>query len=94
MAGDMLRTGELRWPAIISVVTLAVAAAHWGVAPTKSLRWGMTLISNSTTCRGYKFRAGLIKASTGEEVELETEREIFAFLGLRYVPPELRNADG
>ncbi|GFZ46743.1 hypothetical protein JCM24511_03963 [Saitozyma sp. JCM 24511] len=44
--------------------------------------------------RGYKFRAGLIKASTGEEVELETEREIFAFLGLRYVPPELRNADG
>ncbi|OCF32950.1 DNA polymerase mu subunit [Kwoniella heveanensis BCC8398] len=43
--------------------------------------------------RGYKFRAGLIKISTGEEVNLETEREIFGFLGLRYVPPELRNAD-
>ncbi|WVQ99513.1 hypothetical protein IAU59_006649 [Kwoniella sp. CBS 9459] len=43
--------------------------------------------------RGYKFRAGLIKITTGEEVNLETEREIFEFLGLRYVQPELRNAD-
>jgi DNA polymerase mu len=44
--------------------------------------------------RGYKFRAGLIKASTGEEINLATEREIFAFLQLRWVPPEYRNADG
>ncbi|WVF71352.1 hypothetical protein IAT40_006156 [Kwoniella sp. CBS 6097] len=43
--------------------------------------------------RGYKFRAGLIKISTGDEINLETEREIFDFLGLRFVPPELRNAD-
>ncbi|WVQ81739.1 hypothetical protein IAT38_003864 [Cryptococcus sp. DSM 104549] len=44
--------------------------------------------------RGYKFRAGLIKIATGEEVNPETERDFFRFLGLRYVPPELRNADG
>nr|XP_031863438.1 uncharacterized protein CI109_001314 [Kwoniella shandongensis]KAA5530510.1 hypothetical protein CI109_001314 [Kwoniella shandongensis] len=44
--------------------------------------------------RGYKFRAGLIRVTTGEEFNLETERDIFSFLGLRYVPPELRNADG
>ncbi|KAK8864578.1 hypothetical protein IAR55_001828 [Kwoniella newhampshirensis] len=44
--------------------------------------------------RGYKFRAGLIKITTGEEFNLKTERDIFSFLGLRYVPPELRNADG
>lgn len=44
--------------------------------------------------RGYKFRAGLIEASTGRELHFETEREIFNFLGLRYVPPHLRNADG
>ncbi|KAK4689277.1 hypothetical protein P7C73_g818, partial [Tremellales sp. Uapishka_1] len=43
---------------------------------------------------GYKFRAGLVKITTGEEINFETEREIFHFLGLRYVPPTLRNADG
>ncbi|WWC89146.1 uncharacterized protein L201_004064 [Kwoniella dendrophila CBS 6074] len=43
--------------------------------------------------RGFKFRAGLLEMSTGDEVYLETERDIFQFLGLRYVPPELRNAD-
>ncbi|WVQ86482.1 hypothetical protein IAS59_000195 [Cryptococcus gattii] len=43
---------------------------------------------------GHKFRAGLIKIATGEEINLETEREIFDYLGLRYIPPELRNADG
>jgi len=42
---------------------------------------------------GWKFRAGLISMQTGKEVFLETEREIFHFLGLRYVPPHLRNAD-
>ncbi|KAL7421959.1 hypothetical protein Q5752_003731 [Cryptotrichosporon argae] len=44
--------------------------------------------------RGYRFRAGLVVRQTGEEVNFETEREIFQHLGLRYVPPELRNADG
>ncbi|WRT66545.1 uncharacterized protein IL334_003504 [Kwoniella shivajii] len=48
----------------------------------------------SENVRGYKFRAGLIQMSTGDEVNLETERDIFRFLGLKYVPPELRNADG
>ena len=43
--------------------------------------------------RGLKFRAGLVEAKTGREIHLETEREIFHYLGLRYVPPELRNAD-
>ncbi|WVQ73950.1 hypothetical protein IAR50_003531 [Cryptococcus sp. DSM 104548] len=43
--------------------------------------------------RGYKFRAGLIEIANGREVNLGTEREIFEFLGLKYVPPELRNAD-
>ncbi|ODN80607.1 hypothetical protein L202_02797 [Cryptococcus amylolentus CBS 6039] len=43
--------------------------------------------------RGYKFRAGLIEIASGKEVNLGTEREIFKFLGLKYVPPELRNAD-
>nr|XP_019011154.1 DNA polymerase mu subunit [Kwoniella pini CBS 10737]OCF49935.1 DNA polymerase mu subunit [Kwoniella pini CBS 10737] len=43
--------------------------------------------------RRYKFRAGLIEMSTGDEINLETEREIFEFLGLKYVPPEMRNAD-
>lgn len=43
---------------------------------------------------GHKFRAGLIKVATGEEINLETERGIFDYLGLRYIPPELRNADG
>ncbi|WVW84121.1 hypothetical protein I302_106150 [Kwoniella bestiolae CBS 10118] len=47
----------------------------------------------SENVRGYKSRAGLISVSSGEEVNLETERDIFNFLGLRYVPPELRNAD-
>lgn len=42
---------------------------------------------------GLKFRAGLVEAKTGREIHLETEREIFHYLGLRYVPPELRNAD-
>jgi DNA polymerase/3'-5' exonuclease PolX len=93
MVDDMLRTGEWRQFMIIPVANLAVAAVQ-GVAATRSLQRGMLLISDLTPCRGYKFRAGLIKASTGEEIELETEREIFAFLGLRYVPPELRNADG
>ena len=44
--------------------------------------------------RGVKFRAGLQVANTGEEINFDSEREIFHFLGLRYVPPELRNADG
>ncbi|KAL1411483.1 hypothetical protein Q8F55_002444 [Vanrija albida] len=44
--------------------------------------------------RGLKFRAGLIDAKTNEEINFATEREIFAHVGLRYVPPELRNADG
>ncbi|KAK1924368.1 hypothetical protein DB88DRAFT_490154 [Papiliotrema laurentii] len=44
--------------------------------------------------RGYKFRAGLRVANTGEEINFETERQIFQHLGLKYVPPELRNADG
>jgi hypothetical protein len=86
MVDDMLRTGEWRQFMIIPVANLAVAAVQ-GVAATRSLQRGMLLISDLTPCRG-------IKASTGEEIELETEREIFAFLGLRYVPPELRNADG
>ncbi|OCF61005.1 DNA polymerase mu subunit [Kwoniella mangroviensis CBS 10435] len=47
----------------------------------------------SENVRGYKFRAGLLHVTTGQEVNLETERDIFNFLGLRYVPPELRNAD-
>nr|XP_018262951.1 DNA polymerase mu subunit [Kwoniella dejecticola CBS 10117]OBR85109.1 DNA polymerase mu subunit [Kwoniella dejecticola CBS 10117] len=47
----------------------------------------------SENVRRYKFRAGLIEMSSGDEINLETEREIFEFLGLRYVPPELRNAD-
>lgn len=41
-----------------------------------------------------KFRAGLIEVNSGKEIHFETEREIFAHLGLRYVPPHLRNADG
>ncbi|RXK37721.1 hypothetical protein M231_04970 [Tremella mesenterica] len=44
--------------------------------------------------RGLKFRAGLIDPSTTTEINLPTEREIFDYVGLRYVPPELRNADG
>ena len=44
--------------------------------------------------RGYKFKAGLIEINTGKEILFETEKEIFTFLGLRYVPPPLRNADG
>ncbi|ORY32892.1 putative beta DNA polymerase [Naematelia encephala] len=44
--------------------------------------------------RGLKFKAGLVEPNTGREINLETEREIFYYLGLRYVPPELRNADG
>ncbi|BEI93291.1 uncharacterized protein CcaverHIS019_0509190 [Cutaneotrichosporon cavernicola] len=44
--------------------------------------------------RGYKFRAGLIEIATNQEVNLDSEREILGFLGLGYVPPELRNADG
>ncbi|KLT45462.1 Nucleotidyltransferase [Cutaneotrichosporon oleaginosum] len=43
--------------------------------------------------RGYKFRAGLVEIATNREINLDSEREIFRFLGLRYVPPELRNAD-
>lgn len=52
------------------------------------------MVPYHTDFRGYKFRAGLIEASTGDEINLSTEREIFAFLDLRWVPPELRNADG
>jgi len=44
--------------------------------------------------RGLKFRAGLVEVNTGREIHLPTEREIFHYLGLRYVPPHLRNADG
>lgn len=44
--------------------------------------------------RGYKFRAGVIDRNTNVEINLPTERDIFGFLGLTYVPPELRNADG
>lgn len=44
--------------------------------------------------RGYKFKAGLLEINTGKEILFETEKEIFTFLGLRYVPPPLRNADG
>ncbi|WOO81108.1 DNA-directed DNA/RNA polymerase mu [Vanrija pseudolonga] len=44
--------------------------------------------------RGLKFRAGLINAKTNEEINFGSEREIFAHVGLRYIPPELRNADG
>ena len=44
--------------------------------------------------RGVKFKAGIVIPNTGEEILLQTEREIFEYLGLRYVPPELRNADG
>ncbi|ORX35733.1 putative beta DNA polymerase [Kockovaella imperatae] len=43
--------------------------------------------------RGYKFKAAITQPNTGEEHHFETEREIFHFLGLRWVPPELRNAD-
>ena len=44
------------------------------------------------TIRGYKFRAGIIEMNTGREILLDTERDIFEFLGLKYVPPTLRNA--
>ena len=44
--------------------------------------------------RGLKFRAGLIEINTGKEINLNTEREIFHYLGLQYVPPFLRNANG
>jgi DNA polymerase mu len=44
--------------------------------------------------RGMKFRAGLIEINTGREIHYDTEKEIFNHLGLRYVPPHLRNADG
>lgn len=44
--------------------------------------------------RGVKFRAGLLEIHTGKEYHFETEREIFDHLGLSYVQPELRNADG
>jgi hypothetical protein len=64
MVDDMLRTGEWRQFMIIPVANLAVAAVQ-GVAATRSLQRGMLLISDLTPCRGYKFRAGLIKASTG-----------------------------
>jgi DNA polymerase mu len=47
-----------------------------------------------TDDRGYQFRAGLRVANTDEEINFETERQIFQHLGLKYVPPELRNADG
>lgn len=43
---------------------------------------------------GYKFRAGLIEIATNKALHFDSEREILHFLGLRYVPPELRNADG
>lgn len=46
------------------------------------------------TRRGLKFRAGLINAKTNEEINFASEREIFTHVGLRYIPPELRNADG
>lgn len=46
------------------------------------------------TFRGYKFAGGLIDLRTSEEINLPTERDIFAALNLRYVPPPLRNADG
>jgi DNA polymerase mu len=48
----------------------------------------------SAHLRGLKFRAGLIEQATGREINFDTEREIFQHLGLTYVPPELRNADG
>lgn len=44
--------------------------------------------------RGYKFRAGVVEIATNREISFENERDIFHFFGLRYVPPELRNADG
>jgi len=50
--------------------------------------------NNVTDSRGLKFRAGLIERVTGREINFDTEREIFERLGLAYVPPELRNADG
>lgn len=61
--------------------------------PGDTQRLGKSMVDYAHS-RGYKFRAGLIKASTSEEVNLSTEREIFAFLGLKWVPPEYRNADG
>lgn len=48
----------------------------------------------SADIRGYKFRAGLIEVTTNKEINFATERETFAYLGLAWVPPELRNADG
>lgn len=46
------------------------------------------------TLRGLKFRAGLLDPHTQRELNFATEREIFAFLELPFVPPRLRNADG
>lgn len=43
---------------------------------------------------GLKFRAGLMDPHTQKEINFATERELFAFLELPYVPPQLRNADG
>lgn len=44
--------------------------------------------------RGFKFKAGLYEVNTGKELLFETEKEIFHHIGLRWVPPHLRNADG
>nr|XP_019003143.1 DNA polymerase mu subunit [Kwoniella mangroviensis CBS 8507]OCF66604.1 DNA polymerase mu subunit [Kwoniella mangroviensis CBS 8507] len=57
------------------------------------LSWSGSMMFERDLKRGYKFRAGLLHVTTGQEVNLETERDIFNFLGLRYVAPELRNAD-
>jgi len=61
--------------------------------PTQTLEYELT-IRRYAEDRGYKFKAGLIEINTGKEILFETEKEIFTFLGLRYVPPPLRNADG
>lgn len=50
--------------------------------------------SDSLTPRGLKFRAGLIDPHSQREINFATERELFAYLDLPYVPPRLRNADG
>ncbi len=54
----------------------------------------VTLIDNCA-CRGLKFDSGSLHyRNTGEELYPQSEREIFDILGLRYVPPRYRNADG